>query len=381
MARMRVIFATTAFEQVATGPAAYARYLWDAFGDDDEIEFHLVAPSAAESHPRLHAVGGRGRQVYARVAAKARELAAGRERETILHGNAAHAMYDLRNYPGPWAVQVNDYEVAELWPRAGRILRRRGWRRLASLIWRRRRERRVARSATRVVCNSEYTRQAVRRAYGLDAARAIAIHKGVDTAALARPASLPPDPVPGRPAGGRIAFVGSHWQIKGLDVLLGAVYRLVAGGLDVTLAVAGEDRSPGAGRMRRMCERLALGDRVRFAGRLGRGELAALLWHSDVLALPSRQEAFGVAALEALAAGVPVVASRVGGLPEIVRDGRDGVLVEAEDPAALAGAIAEVLGDDRRRREMAASGPERAAEFGTDRMVAAVREMYRSMRA
>ena len=76
MTRPKVIFATTVFDEAATGPGVYARYLWGGLRDDDELEFHVVAPSFAECHARLHAVGGTGREVYGRVAAKARQLAA-----------------------------------------------------------------------------------------------------------------------------------------------------------------------------------------------------------------------------------------------------------------------------------------------------------------
>jgi glycosyltransferase involved in cell wall biosynthesis len=87
---------------------------------------------------------------------------------------------------------------------------------------------------------------------------------------------------------------------------------------------------------------------------------AGLMGHLDVLVLPSLQEPFGTVVAEAMNAGTPVVATRVGGLPEVVEDGVTGRLVEPGDPAALAAAVREVLG---RREEMGAAGRERARRW------------------
>ena len=379
--RRRVLFVTTVFDDVATGPGIYARYLWQGLRDDDEIEFHVVAPGFREPHFRLHPVGRRGplRSVYRDVATEALALAARLDQPPIVHGNAAHAMLGFAGYRGPWLVQVNDYEVATLWSHARATLLARGPRRLISLAWRRRREARAVRAATRVVCNSEFTRDAVLAAYRPGASKVVTIHKAVDTSAFARPEVLPPDPLPCRPAGARLAFVGTNWQIKGLDVLLKATARLKATHPGVTLAVAGQDPSATGGKVRRLVRGLGLSDRVFFTGRLDRAALAALLWHADVFVLPSRQEAFGVSALEALAAGVPVVASDVGGLGEILRDAAHGVLCPPDSPRALAEAIGGLLGAAARRRELARPGPARAAQFSLDRMIRAVRELYLSL--
>jgi glycosyltransferase involved in cell wall biosynthesis len=94
-------------------------------------------------------------------------------------------------------------------------------------------------------------------------------------------------------------------------------------------------------------------------------EGAGLMRHLDVLVLPSRQEPFGTVLAEAMAVGTPVVATRVGGLAEVVEDGVTGVLVEPGDPAALAAATLRVLG---RRAEMSAAARESAQRFHTERV-------------
>lgn len=374
----RVVFATTVFDDVRTGPAIYAHYLWRAFRDDAGLDFHVVAPRCGERHPKCHEVGcGRRRScVYGRVARRTRELAAGGQKAAIVHVNAAHAAAGLVGYPGPWIVQVNDYEVAALAGRAFRTLLSHGPRRLLSLAWRRRQEGKVIPAASRVVCNSHFTREMVLRHYPCDERKVVTIHKAVDTAAFARPEKLPADPLPSRPAGARLAFVGSNWLVKGLDVLFEALAAVAREVPQVTLAVAGAAEGGTNARVRGACGRYGVRDRVRFAGALSRAELAALLWHSDVLVLPSRQEAFGVAVLEGMAAGLPVVATAVGGIVEIIRGDADGLLCPPGDRAALAAAIVRVLTDAQLRRRLARSGPPRAEKFAVGAMTQAVRRLY-----
>ena len=143
---------------------------------------------------------------------------------------------------------------------------------------------------------------------------------------------------------------------KGLDVLLDAFARL--GERGATLLVAGE--GPERAGLEEHARRAGIAGRVRFLGR--REDAPRLLAACDVFVLPSRREGLGVAALEAMAAGVAVVATRVGGLGEAVEDGRSGRLVEPGDPEALARALEELLGDDALRARLAAAGPARVAE-------------------
>jgi glycosyltransferase involved in cell wall biosynthesis len=98
-----------------------------------------------------------------------------------------------------------------------------------------------------------------------------------------------------------------------------------------------------------------------------------LAW-ADVLAVPSRWEGFGLVVVEAMASGVPVVASRVDGLDEVVGDA--GILVPPDEPGALASALGRVLEDRELRAELAAAGIRRSRLFGVDTMVAAYEQLY-----
>lgn len=134
----------------------------------------------------------------------------------------------------------------------------------------------------------------------------------------------------------------------------------------------------GDGPLRAELERLAAafaGGKFFFTGR--REDLPALLNAFDLFVLPSLTEGFGLAALEAMAASLPVVATAVGGVPEVVVDGETGLLVPPRDAAALAAAIERLLGDPELAAKMGRAGRERVTKlFTIERMTSAVMALY-----
>jgi glycosyltransferase involved in cell wall biosynthesis len=159
---------------------------------------------------------------------------------------------------------------------------------------------------------------------------------------------------------------------KGIDVLLDALATVGGAGVPVTTWIAGG--GPQAHALRAQAARLGL-ERVRFLGR--RDDIADLLAGCDVFVLPARHEGLGVAALEAMAAGRPVVASAVGGLADAVIDGGTGVLVPPDDAAALAAALRELLTDRALRARLGSAGPARiAGRFSADQMVTTYEQLY-----
>jgi glycosyltransferase involved in cell wall biosynthesis len=110
---------------------------------------------------------------------------------------------------------------------------------------------------------------------------------------------------------------------------------------------------------------LQIMDQVHFLGHVEHGKLPAHYAKADLLVLPSRMESFGLVLVEAMACGLPVVATRVGGIPEVVEDGVTGLLVPPNDPEALAEGINSLLEDPDRMKAMGARGRERAKEHFT----------------
>ena len=170
-----------------------------------------------------------------------------------------------------------------------------------------------------------------------------------------------------------IGVVAALERRKAHDVLLHALAATLSKLPPLRVLFCGDGSERAA--LARLTRELGLESRVRFLGELG--QVADVLAALDLFVLPSRHEGLGVAVLEAMAAGVPVVASAVGGLPEAVDDGRTGLLVPPEDPRALGVAIAELAADVERARRMGIAGRARVlAEFSMERMADAYEALY-----
>lgn len=193
----------------------------------------------------------------------------------------------------------------------------------------------VAQAADAVVCVSDSLARDVATLLGTDAARVTVVPDAYDDGrftCVTRSA----------PAGRRIrvASVARLVDVKGPDVLVEAVGRLVADGTDIELTIVGD----GVLRARLLERARALGiaERVLLLGGVPSDRLPEILASADVYVQPSRREGFGVALVEALATGLPAVATRSGGPETIVRPD-DGLLVAASDPLALAEGIRDVV--------------------------------------
>jgi glycosyltransferase involved in cell wall biosynthesis len=211
----------------------------------------------------------------------------------------------------------------------------------------------------RYVANSQATKRVMlESAPWLDESRVALIYNGIDADrfAAATPAGLD------LPEGSfTVGYVGRLDPEKGADLVPDAWARIADALPDAHLVIAGAGKSE-----REMRARLGDSPRVRWPG--FRRDVAELMNALDLLIVPSRSEAFGLAAAEAMACGVPVVAARVGGLPEVVIDGEQGVLVPPEDPAALAKAVIALARDPERRAAMGRAGRERVrAAFSLER--------------
>lgn len=228
----------------------------------------------------------------------------------------------------------------------------------------------------------------VRRAVAIsDAVRARLVEGGVPAAMIrVIPSAVDPEalyPQLGRSAtraqaalasdASLLLVVAALYPRKGIDVLLDALARLADEGLRPALWIAGD--GPVRAALEQQSRELGLVHQVRFLGE--RGDVPDLLAACDVFILPSRSEGLGVAALEAMAAGRAIVASRVGGLAEAVSDEHTGLLVPPGDPDALASALTRLLRDPALRARLASAGPARVARnFGAEQLVAAYEDLY-----
>jgi D-inositol-3-phosphate glycosyltransferase len=186
-------------------------------------------------------------------------------------------------------------------------------------------------------------------------------------------------PTTPRSVGCRLLVVSRLVERKGIGDVVTALARLpgaelvVAGG-----PPAGElGRDPEARRLAAVAERVGVADRVRLLGRVGRADLPALYRSADLVVNVPWYEPFGIVPLEAMACGVPVVVSAVGGLVDSVVDGVTGVHVPPRRPALLADAVAGLLADPERRAALGATGARRAGRrYGWDRIAGSTQEVY-----
>ena len=191
----------------------------------------------------------------------------------------------------------------------------------------------------------------------------------------------PDGPVAPRTRRPRLLVVSRMVERKGI----GNVIEALAGVPDVELLVAGGPLpdaladDPEARRLQALADRAGVAGRVRLLGGVERAVLPALLRSADVVACCPWYEQFGMVAVEAMACGVPVVASAVGGLAETVQDGVTGVHVPPRRPDRIAGAVAELLADPERRRRMGAAGVSRARRYGWDRVAGETLEVGQAL--
>jgi glycosyltransferase involved in cell wall biosynthesis len=182
-----------------------------------------------------------------------------------------------------------------------------------------------------------------------------------------------PEPAPYAGEAPRLLCVGRLIPIKGHDVLLRAVARARRVVRDLTLDIAGS--GPLEAELRSQAAELGLDGAVRFLGQVSSVPYA----ESAVVVVPSLGEGFGMVALEAMERGRPVLASDVGGLPEIVVDGETGLVVPVGDADALAWAIAELAANLPRAAALGEAGRARAlAEFRQERCTERHEELYRA---
>ena len=317
-----------------------------------------VADRLRDAGVKVTVLGLRGKWDLAKAAGLVRLL--GRERIDLLHTHLFHA--DLAGRLAAVAAGtphlVHSVHIAEA--------RYRPWRFAFArlLAWR----------CDRIVCVSAGVARHHSRKSGLPPSRYEVIYNGIDADALTRDETARRELRRQWGVGdGQVVavFAGRLDPQKGLDTLLRAIELLTRQG-DIRFVIAGD------GPQRAMVEAFCAGESggaVRMLGFVG--DVRGLYSAADLLVMPSRWEGFGLSVAEAMAAGLPVVASRVAGLDEVVADGRTGILLPPNDADALARTIRQLAGDADLRRAMGLAGACRVRQqFTIEANVAAHERLY-----
>lgn len=212
-----------------------------------------------------------------------------------------------------------------------------------------------ARHADRVVSTSLHSSRRIQEDYGVPEERISVVPEPIDLARWKGALAVPGTPSTAPPS---ILCVAHLYRRKDVATLLDAVARLPE---RAVLRVVGT--GPERGRLEDRARSLGISNRVAFLGHVPFDSLTAEYRRAAVFCLPSRQEGFGIVFLEAMAAGLPIVAARAAAVPELVRDGECGILVPVSDAPALAAALGGLLDDPGERHRLGEAGRRRVLEY------------------
>jgi len=214
--------------------------------------------------------------------------------------------------------------------------------------------------ADRIVAVSQFTRQDIINVFGIPESRIAVIYAGVnpDDYVFPEEARVELRSTLGINSQQMILFAGKLAPGKGVDILLRALPQVLKE-VEVKLVLAGSGNQQD---YQHLAQTLGISDKLRFLGRVPDDTLRLLFSSCDLFVLPSRLEGFGRVIIEAMAARKPVVATNVGGIPEIIESGQNGILVEVDNEGKLAGAIVKVLSDKSLARTITENGMKKVRE-------------------
>ena len=250
-------------------------------------------------------------------------------------------------------------------------------------------EKQVLARADRIIVATQAEQTQLRFLYNGDARKMVTIPPGVDVSHFY--------PIPGdeakqfiglSPEHRMVLFVGRIEPLKGVDTLIRAMSCLKVKELmrPVHLAIIGgepgvspQEMSAEMARLQKLCDELCMGGMVVFLGKRGQDTLPYYYSAAEVLVMPSLYESFGMVALEAMACGTPVIASQVGGLAYLVRDGETGYTIPDNEPDALCERLSALLGDSHLHSTMGLRAAQYAQDYAWEKVAAQVMGVYEGL--
>jgi D-inositol-3-phosphate glycosyltransferase len=241
-------------------------------------------------------------------------------------------------------------------------------------------EREIARSADRIVVASIHERNLLIRFYGAPPARIVVEPLGVDLGVFQPVDRDEARRLLGLGDGPTVLFVGRIEPLKGLDLLIKALGEL--DGPFTLLVVGGDDRASGLlSELRLEAGKLGIERQIVFVGAVQHDRLPLYYSAADVCVVPSYYESFGLVAVEAMACGTPVVASRVGGLTSTIRDGVTGYLIPWRCPEPFTERLETLLANSELRDNLGSAARKAAEDFGWERVADGIAALYNSLLA
>ena len=227
-----------------------------------------------------------------------------------------------------------------------------------------------------IVANSQFTAETITRIYPNTASKVRHCYKSVDVARYktireTRQVALPD---PDQPV---VLFVGSNMHRKGVPDLIKAAPAVIKDHPQVKFVIVGNDKS--VDQLKALCSARKVSQNFEFAGWKSQQDLLGYYQQAIVFAMPSLTEALGVTFLEAMAAGVPVIGTNVGGIPEIIQNGSNGLLVPVESPDYLAEAINRLLEEESLRKQLTENALATLDQFDVPGMMECTFRLYREV--
>lgn len=333
---MKILFCTNVFEVVENGPVKFANLLLQINERYPEHELHILTEDSTQPRPFVHKVPlsrfwkSSPLSQFARMGAYHREAMYLRKTfpfDVLVYNNALVGLWSAYHFDATVGMINDDNNLSASWKQLGFSFTG-----IKHLIFKWV-EVLMARKSRNILVNSEYLRESVAKAYRIPKQKIHLLYKGVEIPP-ALPAMLPLDPA----APIRVLFVKSDYQRGGLFTLAEALsqlpYRFI-------LTIVGPSLADRENIMARAGHYSNL--KCVFLGKVPQQTITQLLQNTHIFCVPSYKEALGVANLEAMAHGIPVVSTRVGGIPEVLDQGRCGWLVPPGDASALAAALNECI--------------------------------------
>lgn len=231
---------------------------------------------------------------------------------------------------------------------------------------------------TKVIFVNNITRKAYTHLYRISENRCVTIYNGVDVEAFSfrdNETLKVRAKLNVRAHDYMIFTAGNLTEIKGHKYLVSAVHKLVSKGLPIKCLIAGQGDLKEA--LEQQILKMGLENNVTLLGY--RNDIPSLLSAADIFCMPSLNEALGYSLLEAMASGVPVVASNVGGIPEVITHGKEGILVEPGDAQQISQAVEKVMSDDKLAKSMGSAGKKTVRErFSLEVMLGKTDKLFKT---
>ena len=232
-----------------------------------------------------------------------------------------------------------------------------------------------------VVANSENEQEQLHHLYGANVDRVEIVPLGVEQALFSPGNPNAAKDALGLPTGPILLFIGRLQSLKGVDVAISTLRAMDHENATLVIVggASGQEGSLYESEIRNLANNLPAGKKVAFIPPQPHHILSTYYRAADIVIVPSRSESFGLVALEAAACGVPVVASSVGGLQNLIEDGKTGLLIEGWDPVEYAQAVDYLLSNPFKTTEIAMNAVDRAQTYTWGQTATRLQEIYQSV--